>query len=160
SLDFAGRSGQEVARAWVEKMVAAIRREDRRHLLTIGAIPWALHFPNAKPDFYSKEVSQNLDFVSVHFYPKSLEVKKALKALKAYDIGKPIMIEEMYPLSCSLEEMNQFIDGSKSIAAGWISFYWGRTIAEYKAEKRGIAEDGTMKWLEYWQNKGPQMREK
>jgi hypothetical protein len=157
SLDFAGRSGQEVARAWVEKMVAAIRREDRRHLLTIGAIPWALHFPNAKPDFYSKEVSQNLDFVSVHFYPKSLEVKKALKALKAYEIGKPIVIEEMYPLSCSIDEMNQFIDGSKPVATGWISFYWGKTVAEYKAEKRGIAEDGVMKWLQYWEGKGREM---
>ena len=52
------------------------------------------------------------------------------------------MIEEMYPLSCSIDEMNQFIDGSKPAAAGWMSFYWGKTVAEDKAEKRGIAEDG------------------
>jgi len=157
SLDFAGRSAQEVAREWVDKMVGAIRKEDRRHLTTIGAIPWALTFPEAKPDFYSREVSRNLDFVSVHFYPKGGEVKKALKALKVYDIGKPILIEETFPLACSIEDMNQFIDGSKGLASGWISFYWGKTIAEYKAETRGIAEDTVMNWLEYWQRKGAEM---
>jgi hypothetical protein len=153
TLDFAGRSGQQIAKAWVDKMVAAIRKVDQRHLITIGAIPWALTWPNAKPDFYSKEVSQNLDFVSVHFYPKAGELENALKALKVYDIGKPIVIEEMFPLNCSIEELEQFVDESKPIAAGWLTFYWGKTIADYKAEKRGMSEDITMKWLECFAKK-------
>ena len=100
-------------------------------LITLGVIPWALTWPNAKPLFYSPEVSTNLDFVSVHFYPKKGEVDKALKALAVYDIGKPLVIEEMFPLSCSLEEMDEFIQKSRSRAEGWISFYWGKTIEEY-----------------------------
>ena len=116
--------------------MAAIRKHDPRHLITVGAIPWAMTWPNAKPLFYSKEVSKNLDFVSLHFYPKKGEVGQALKALAVYDIGKPIVIEEMFPLSCPVADLDQFIDGSKPLAVGWIGFYWGKTIAEYKQDER------------------------
>jgi len=155
TLDFLGRSPRQIAEAWVDKLVAAIRKHDQRHLVTVGAIPWAMTWPTAKPLFYSKEVSKNLDFVSVHFYPKRDEVGKALKALAVYDIGKPIVIEEMFPLACSIAELDQFIDGSRPMAAGWIGFYWGKTIAEYKREKRSIADSITLDWLEYFVRKTP-----
>jgi hypothetical protein len=155
TLDFRGRSPKQIAKAWVDKLAAAIRKHDQRHLVTVGAIPWAMTWPTAQPLFYSKEVSQNLDFVSVHFYPKNGEVAKALKALAVYDIGKPIVIEEMFPLSCSMAELDQFIDGSRPIAAGWIGFYWGKPIAEYTREQRSIAESLTLEWLEYFVRKTP-----
>ncbi len=157
TLDFAGRSPEQIAKAWVNKMVAAIRKHDRRHLVTVGAIPWALAFSGAKPLFYSKEVGMNLDFVSVHFYPKAGEVDKALTALAVYHIGKPLVIEEMFPLSCSVAEMDQFIDGSKPLAAGWITFYWGKTIAEYRQEKNGGVDATMLHWLEYFVNKTPEI---
>lgn len=157
TLDFAGRSQQEIAKAWVDKMVSAVRKHDRQHLVTVGAIPWAMTWPNAKPLFYSKEVSQNLDFVSVHFYPKKGEVAQALKALAVYDIGKPLVIEEMFPLSCPMAELGQFIEQSRSLASGWIGFYWGKTIAEYKGQPGGIAEAMTLDWLEYFARKTPDM---
>jgi hypothetical protein len=159
ALDFAGRTERQIAKAWVEKLAAAIRKHDRHHLITVGAIPWALVWPKAKPLFYWPEVSANLDFVSVHFYPKSGEVDKALTALAVYDIGKPIVIEEMFPLSCSVEELDRFIDGSRSrkLACGWISFYWGKTIAEYKAEKGSIAEAFALGWLDYFAKKTPEI---
>jgi len=157
TLDFAGRTQQEIAKAWVEKLVAAIRKHDSRHLITVGAIPWAMVWPNAKPLFYSKEVSANLDFVSVHFYPKSGEVDKALTALAVYQIGKPVVIEEMFPLSCSVEELDQFIEGScaRNLASGWIGFYWGKTIAECKAEKESMADAIVLRWREYFDQKTP-----
>ena len=155
TLDLRGRSPTQVAKAWVNQLVAAIRKHDPQHLITVGAIPWALTWPNAKPIFYSKEASENLDFVSVHFYPKSGEVDKALKALAVYNIGKPMVIEEMFPLSCSLEEIDRFIEGSRTMACGWISFYWGKTIAEHKDEKRTIADEMMLHWLEYFVKKTP-----
>jgi Cellulase (glycosyl hydrolase family 5) len=156
TLDFEGRTPPRIAKAWTDKLVAAVRKWDRRHLITVGAIPWALTWPTAKPLFYSREVSEKLDFVSLHFYPKSGEVDKALKALAVYDIGKPIVIEEIFPLSCSVEELDRFIEGSKTLAAGWISFYWGKTISEYEQEKkRGIADDITLHWLQYFVKKAP-----
>jgi hypothetical protein len=157
TLDFAGRTEKEIAKAWVEKMAGAIRKHDARHLITVGAIPWALTWPKAKPLFYSTEVSRKLDFVSVHFYPREGEVGKALKALAVYDIGKPIVIEEMFPLSCSLGDLDRFIDGSRKIAAGWLGFYWGKTIAEYRQENRSIADDMALKWLEYFVQKTPSL---
>ena len=155
ALDFAGRTEKQIARAWVEKMVGAIRKYDGKHLVTVGAIPWAMTWPGAKPLIYSKEVSKKLDFVSVHFYPKQGEVAKALKALEVYDIGKPVVIEEMFPLSCSVGDLDQFIDGSKAHATGWIGFYWGKTIDEYKKEKGSIADGMALGWLEYFRKKTP-----
>ena len=155
TLDFAGRTEKQIAEAWVNKLVAAIRKHDRQRLVTVGAIPWAMTWTNAKPLIYSPEVSKNLDFVSLHFYPRKDEVGKALKALAVYDIGKPIVIEEMFPLSCSVAELDQFIDGSKPLAVGWIGFYWGKPIAEYKPEKGSIADAITREWLEYFVRKTP-----
>jgi hypothetical protein len=155
TLDFAGRSPKQIAEAWVNQLVRAIRRHDTRHLITVGAIPWALTWPNAQPLFYSKDVSQNLDFVSLHFYPKKGEVTQALKALAVYDIGKPIVIEEMFPLSCPVADLDQFIDGSQPLAVGWIGFYWGKTIAEYKKANGSIGEAITREWLEFFVRKTP-----
>ncbi len=153
TLDFKGRTPQQIARAWVEKMAAAVRQHDPRALITVGAIPWALTWPNAKPLIYSKAVRRKLDFVAVHFYPKNGEVDKALEALAVYSIGKPLVIEEIFPLSCSVSELDRFIDGSKPITSGWLGFYWGKTIAEYKAQKGSIADGMALGWLEYFAQK-------
>jgi hypothetical protein len=160
TLDFAGRSQKQIARAWVEKLVGAIRKHDGHHLVTIGAIPWALTWPGAKDVLYSKEVSRSLDFVSVHFYPKQGEVKKALKALAVYDIGKPIVIEEMFPLSCSTQQLDEFIDGSRKLATGWIGFYWGKSLEEYAKQKSSIAEGMAEGWLKYFVKKTPEILHK
>jgi len=154
SLDRAGRTPEQVARTWIDTLVTAIRTHDKRHLITVGEIPWAFAFPGAKPLFHSKKVGQNLDFVSVHFYPKRNEVDKALKALAVYELGKPVLIEEMFPLECGVDDLDAFIEGSRPIADGWIGFYWGKTIDEYvKDEKLDIAGAITKSWLEYFRDK-------
>ena len=155
TLDLAGRMREQVAKAWVDKLVAAIRKHDERHMITVGVIPWALVWPNAKPFFNSKQVGENLDFVSVHFYPQKGEVEKALKALAVYEVGKPLVVEEMFPLSCSIEELEAFIDGSRNIADGWISFYWGKSIEDYAGGDLDIAGALIKSWLEHFRAKGP-----
>lgn len=156
TLDLAGRTREQVAKAWVDKLVTAIRQQDKHHLVTVGVIPWAIVWPTAKPFFNSKEVGENLDFVSVHFYPEKGKVDKALAALAVYDVGKPLVIEEMFPLACGAKELEDFIDGSRTIAEGWISFYWGKTIQEY-AEDRTIAGAITKEWMEHFQDKAPEI---
>jgi len=155
ALELAGRTRKQVAKAWVDKLAAAIRKHDDRHMITVGVIPWAHVFPGAKPLFYSKQVGGNLDFASVHFYPKRGEVDKALTALAAYDVGKPLVVEEMFPLRCSTEDLSVFVDGSRKIADGWIGFYWGKTIEEYAAEDLDVAGALTKTWLEYFHAKTP-----
>ena len=134
-----GRPSKQIAEAWVNILTQAIREVDDRHLITVGVIPWVQIFPKAKPLFYSPEVSKHLDFVSVHFYPKKGKITETIQALKAYDIGKPIIIEETFPLSCTINEFKKFMKDSQSIQNGFFSFYWGKTAAEYEADKDQIA---------------------
>ena len=82
ALDLAGRRQTEVAKSWVAELASAIRQVDDRHMITVGVIPWAYEFKNAKPLFYSPEAGGPLDFVSVHFYPKSNDIPAALAALQ------------------------------------------------------------------------------
>ena len=157
TLDLAGRTREKVAKAWVDKLIAAIRKHDDKHMITVGVIPWALVWPNAKPFFYSKQVGENLDFASVHFYPKKGEVEKALKALAVYDVGKPLVVEEMFPLSCGADELDAFIDGSRNIADGWIGFYWGKSIEDYARGDLDLAGAITKSWLEHFRAKTPEI---
>ena len=155
SLDLQGRSREAVAAAWVRQMCAAIREIDNRHLITVGVIPWAQVFKGAKPLFYSAKVSEPLDFVSVHFYPKKDQIDQTIEALQVYDIGKPIVIEEIFPLNCSLEEADAFIQKSRPLADGWISFYWGMTIEENK-QQGDIKGAVIAQWLQYLHDHAPQ----
>ncbi len=157
TLDLAGLTREQVAKAWVDKLVAAIRKHDNKHMITVGVIPWAHVWPNAKPFFYSKEIGENLDFASVHFYPKKGEVEKALTALAAYDVGKPLVIEETSPLWCGQEDFRRFFDGSREITDGWIGFYWGTTIDEYARRKDDIAAGIMKEWLEFFREKTPEI---
>ncbi len=157
SLDLAGRTRKQVAKMWVDKLSAAIRKHDKRHMITVGVIPWAYTFPKARPLFYSKQVGENLDFVSVHFYPRKGEVKKALTALAVYDVGKPLVIEELSPLYCGKEEFDVFIDESLDIVDGYVGFYWGKTIEEYSAPNASIVDSIMRNWLEYFRAKGPEI---
>ena len=138
-------------------MVAAIRTHDHRHLITVGVIPWALTFPKAKPFFYASDVGENLDFVSVHFYPKKGEIDEALTALRVYQIGKPVVIEETFPLKSSIDELVQFIEQANAakLADGWISFYWGKSAQEYAEDEGNFASAFKKAWLERFRDMTP-----
>jgi hypothetical protein len=153
-LDLAGRTREEVARDWIARLSSAIRGVDTRHLITVGVIPWAHVFPGAKPLFYGPEAGQPLDFVSVHFYPKKDEIDTALKALQVYDVGKPLVIEEMFPLHCTMQEMERFVEESRRHVDGWISFYWGATIAENR-NKGNLQGAIVANWLEWFRDHAP-----
>jgi len=158
SLDLAGRSRDELAKAWVDKMVAAIRRHDDRHMITVGVIPWVFVFGGGKPLFHAPTVGEHLDFVAVHFYPEKGAVDEAIEALKAYEIGKPLIVEEMFPLKCSGDDLARFIEHSSSHADGWISFYWGTPAEQLRAKTNPtIAEAITASWLERFQRMTPRM---
>ncbi|WP_442505497.1 cellulase family glycosylhydrolase [Novipirellula sp. SH528] len=149
TLDLAGRTRQQVAKTWVDQMVDAIRKQDDQHLITVGVIPWVFVFGSGKPLFYSPEVGERLDFASVHFYPEKGQIDKAITALKAYDIGKPLVVEEMFPMKCSDAELADFVTRSKDFADGWISFYWGSTAAQLRGSGNAtIAHAITAAWLE------------
>ncbi len=151
TLDQAGRPRPEIAKLWIKTLTSAIRKHDRRHLITVGLVDWSLDRPGLTSGFPPSQVTDDLDFVCVHLYPESKKVDAAIETLKGFQIGKPVVIEETFPLKCSTEEFAEFVDRSKAHATGWIGFYWGKTPAEYRQGKT-ITDAIMLKWLEFFQN--------
>ncbi len=154
TTDARGRTEHEIARAWVETLTRAIRSVDDRAMITVGVIPWAQVFKGAKPLFYAPDVGGPLDFASVHFYPKKGQLEEDLAALKVYEVGKPVVIEEIFPLSAGFEETEAFIDRSKAHVDGWISFYWGQTI-EQSEKKEDLNGALVSQWLRRFRSLSP-----
>jgi Cellulase (glycosyl hydrolase family 5) len=150
SLDQADRRRPDIAREWVGKLTAAIRKHDRKHLVTVGLVDWSLDRPGLTSGFVPEKVADDLDFVSVHLYPEKGEVEKALKTLEGFAVGKPVLIEETFPLKCSVQEFGEFVTGSRKTAAGWVGFYWGKTPEECRRSKE-FADALMLAWLEFFQ---------
>jgi Cellulase (glycosyl hydrolase family 5) len=152
TLDQAERTRPDIARQWVHHLATAIREKDKRHLLTVGLVDWSLDRKGLTSGFVPEKVADDLDFVSVHLYPKKGQVDEALKTLAGFAVGKPVLIEETFPLACSPKELEELIDGSKKHAAGWIGFYWGKPPEELRRSK-DIGDALTLGWLELFERK-------
>ena len=147
TTDMRGRTDQEVAKEWIAEMSAAIRAVDQRHMITVGLACWEQPFgPGARSAFCDPNVSVALDFLSIHYYPKQGKLDEDLAILKHYAIGKPLVIEEIFPLSADPDTTAEFIRRSRTEANGWISFFWGKTPAEYDQE-RDVRASFTGNWL-------------
>jgi hypothetical protein len=144
--DLAGRARPEVARQWIATLVAAIRKHDQRHLVTVGLVPWSLDRPGLTSGFVPEKIADQLDFLAVHLYPESGKLPQARETLDAFTaVGKPVVVEETFPLKCSPEELERFIDQSQDVG-GWIGFYWGQTEEECRATGT-LAGAITADWL-------------
>jgi len=152
TLDQAGRPRPEIARQWIRHLAGAIRQVDPRHLITVGLVDWSLDRPGLTSGFVPEKIAAELDFLSVHIYPKSGKIAQALDTLAGFAVGKPVLIEEIFPLHCSPSELEQFIDASRQHAAGWIGFYWGKTPEELR-QIQTIPAALTLGWLELFQRK-------
>jgi hypothetical protein len=146
ALDQQQRARPEIAVQWVQRLTAAIRRRDPRHLITVGLVDWSLDRPGLTSGFVPEKIAPHLDFICVHLYPKSGRLDEALDTLAGFSCGKPVVVEETFPLKCSASELEQFIDRSRPHSAGWISFYWGKSPA--RLETSGELGDAILlDWL-------------
>jgi hypothetical protein len=152
TLDQRDRPRPEIARQWVKRLADAIREVDRRHLITVGLVDWSLDRPGLTSGFVPSAVAPELDFLCVHLYPKAKEFDEALRTLQGFAVGKPVVVEETFPLACSPEELDRFIERSKGDAAGWISFYWGVPVEELRRSGK-IGEAITAQWLELFRKR-------
>ena len=150
ALDPAGRERPEIARQWIARLVAAIRRHDPRRLVTVGLLP----DPSGRSGFVPREVARELDFLSVHIYPDRSRLNEDLQTLGAFAAGKPLVIEETFPLKCGAEDLGRFIRESGRYASGWLGFYWGRTPAELRTSNT-IGDALMLAWLELFQRERP-----
>jgi hypothetical protein len=148
------RPRQAIARQWCRQLAAAIHKQDRRHLVTVGLLPWSLDRPGLNSGFVPKEIAPEVDFLCTHIYPTAAKVNEAIDTLKGFCVGKPVVVEEMFPLTCSIEELGAFVDQSAKSANGWIGFYWGKTAEKYR--KSATVQDAIVaSWLEWFQRHGP-----
>ena len=147
SLDQKGRPRPQVAKAWIRTLVTAIRKHDSRHLITVGMVDWSLDRPGLTSGFVPSEVAEDLDFVCVHLYPESGKVDQALKTLQGFQVGKPVVIEETFPLKCSFDEFERFLDLVREQNVGVIGFYWGKSLEDLR-ESKTMADALMQKWLE------------
>jgi len=153
SLDQPDRPRDNISREWAHILVTAIRKRDKEHPITIGMLPaWGVS---------QKAVGPELDFIAVHIYPKAGQVAEALATLKRFDIGKPIVVEETFPLSCGVPDERDFLLKSRGIAAGWIGQYSDQSPAELEALKRSgkitFAQAAYLGWIDLFREVGPQM---
>jgi hypothetical protein len=154
ALETKDRPRHEIARQWIAQLAKAIRKHDRRHLITLGLVPWSLDRPGLSSGFIPDKIAGELDFVAMHIYPETGKLDEALDTLRGFAVGKPVVIEEMFPLRCSADELEQFIDKSQGIASGWIGFYWGKTPDEYRGATT-VGDRLTLDWLTLFEKKRP-----
>jgi len=137
NIDPYNRKPPEIARAWIREMTAAIRKHDQRHLITVGLI-WV---SNVNPEVWSgfppKEIASELDFLAVHVYPDKGKISVALDSLSRYRVGKPIVVEETFPMNCSPTEWREFLENSRGFAR-----LAGAVLGSVAARHRGVGRCG------------------
>lgn len=152
TLDTKDRPRPEIATRWIETLSAAIRKHDSLHLITVGLVHWSLDRPGLTSGFVPEEIAESLDFLSVHVYPETGKVDAAIETVKGFQVGKPLLIEETFPLRCSIEDFDHFVRESDRIGAGILGFYWGKAAADYEPP-RTIADAMTLGWLRWFEER-------
>jgi hypothetical protein len=154
-----GRPREEIVRAWIKQLSAAIRERDKDHLITVGLLPWNPTWGHLS-GFIPEKVAPELDFISVHIYPEKGKVGEALKGLEKFAVGKPVVIEETFPLACSTAELEEFIKRSRGMACGWMGHYDGMTSERLERLKREkpltINQAPYLEWLKLFRKLKPE----
>jgi hypothetical protein len=140
----------EVARQWIQTLTPAIREHDPTRLITVGLVPWSLDRPGLQSGFIPDKIAPDLDFIALHLYPEAGKLPQAIQTLKAFNAGKPVVIEETFPLKCTPADFETFLTQARPHAAGLIGFYWGKTPDQYQNQK-SIPESLTLAWLNLFQ---------
>ncbi len=130
-LDSKGRDRGEIARAWVHQMSAAIKKHSPDALITVGMLPFSSLEGQPSMGFDPPALKSDLDLICVHDYPKPPPFKDALDLLDRFNVGKPLVIEELFPMECKASDIPAFIEQTKKKnVTGWLTFFWGQTPAE------------------------------
>jgi len=161
TLDPAGRKREDVAALWIKTLTTAIRKHDPGHPITVGLLPWVKGWGHLS-GFIPETVAPDLDFLAVHLYPETGKVPEALDNLKRFAMkGKPLVVEETFPLSCPPADLRQFLLASRATARGWLGHYEGDTIADLEVRQRTGKLDPAptlmLQWFRLFRALAPEM---
>jgi len=150
---------KQVAVEWIRQMTAAIHSQDTNHLVTVGLLPWSRDWKHLS-GFVPTQIAPEVDFISVHLYPDSKKPGEALEALRQCVAGQPVVVEETFPLSCGVKELEEFLRASREIACGWVGHYGGDSPEDLDALERdgklSIAKSIYREWLRLFVRLGPE----
>jgi endo-1,4-beta-mannosidase len=151
ALDAAGRDRTQIASQWSAMMTAAIRKYDRQTLITVGLLPFY-----QGTGFDPAAQAKVLDFIAVHYYPDKSDLDAQVKFLRHFAVGKPLVVEEIFPMKADPESVGDFMQKSNFVA-GWLSFYWGESIEQLK--KSGTIKDALIiEWLKFFEKNAARMK--
>lgn len=151
ALDPAGRDRTALASQWSAMMMAAIRKYDRQTLITVGLLPFY-----QGTGFDPAAQAKVLDFIAVHYYPDKSDLDAQVKFLQHFAVGKPLVVEEIFPMKSDPQAVAEFIQKSDFVA-GWLSFYWGESIDALK--KSGTVKDALIiQWLKFFEKNAARMK--
>ncbi|NLE59080.1 MAG: cellulase family glycosylhydrolase [Planctomycetes bacterium] len=140
---------RDLLQGWARRMRSAIRENDSNHLVTVGALDPAVF-------------ADIVDFHCAHLYPKqdlTLEANEQAwrDHLSRVPPGKPIVVEEFYPLAYPRRADGQAATLAELIAAlrraagphgaGFVSFYWG---PPEEVVDNAIGQALYQNWLDAW----------
>jgi hypothetical protein len=124
----AGRDPSRLARRWIRRLRASIRRHDRQHLIGVGLLP------NTTGPFGAANVADLLDVLLVHEYPDGAHIDEAILRMREFAAHhKPVILGETAPLQATPSSWRSFLCASRRHLDGYLSFYDGRTPAEAAA---------------------------
>lgn len=160
ALDPAGRRREAIAVAWIRYLSEAIREADQDTLITVGLLPWSRQWRHLS-GFLPAAVAPELDFLSVHIYPDRKLPDEAMESLQHFAVGKPLVIEETFPLHCDAAQLEAFLRSSRQYASGWLGHYDGDSPAWLDERQR----QGTLtmpqaiyrEWLRLFVRLGPEL---
>ena len=147
--DLDGRSAVQVGAEWIAQMTAAIKAVDPYTLITVG-MPGSLGVPaeavqqmltqipprllpllgqwrgGPQPVVASERPNTELDLYCLHSYPQTGAADQAIDEIRTWAAhGKPLVVEETFPLHCTIPEWLTYAHAADPDTAGWLSFYWG-----------------------------------
>jgi hypothetical protein len=127
--DPGSRDPQQLARGWVKQLSHAIRRKDRRHLITVGMLP---HVGGATGPL---NLGGLLDLLVVHQYPTSDDLANQISVAKAFAAqGKPLLLGEEF--AYQLRPTRRFLQQTSAYFHGYLSFFNGRTPYEIQGRTK------------------------
>jgi hypothetical protein len=147
ALDGTPASRSDIAQRWTHTLVSAIHNADPQRLVTIGLVDWSL--PHCKPSsgFVPEYIAPLLDFVCLHIYPESGKVNEAVDVVKQFCLGKPLLIDESFPLKCEMKEFDRFLTAIQPMVNGVLGFYTDQ-VAEPRTDHHHIRNRAMHDWLQ------------
>ena len=106
---------------WISEMTDAIRSEDKQTLITVGFLGLGS----------LKRYENDLDFVSVHIYPKSGKISESVAYLQK-NIVSPLVIEETANLNCTIDDLEDFLNQIDGQYHGLLGHYHGKKMEDLK----------------------------